>query len=244
MPRARARLTTRPTTAGSISSRSRRTRRVAVIASEDQLFPFHAGFDFKSIREAVRATKPRPAGGRTSAARARSRSRWPRTCSCGGRQLPAQGARGVLHAAHRAQWPKERILEVYLNIAQFGDGIYGVEAAAQRFWRKPAARLDRCGGGDAGGGAAEPDAPARQCAVAVCSIATRPDPGADARPRRARPISTSSTTPPHRPGRKTSLTVNRSAVATEDGRGAGHPDPAGVSLAAKGRHRKRPGRTT
>jgi len=40
-------------------------------------------------------------------------------------------------------WPKERIIEVYLNIAQFGDGIYGVEAAAQRFYRMPAARLGR-----------------------------------------------------------------------------------------------------
>ena len=40
-------------------------------------------------------------------------------------------------------WPKERIIEVYLNVAQFGDGIYGVEAAAQRFYRMPAARLDR-----------------------------------------------------------------------------------------------------
>jgi monofunctional biosynthetic peptidoglycan transglycosylase len=40
-------------------------------------------------------------------------------------------------------WPKERTLEVYLNIAQFGYGIYGVEAAAQRFYRMPAARLGR-----------------------------------------------------------------------------------------------------
>jgi monofunctional biosynthetic peptidoglycan transglycosylase len=38
-------------------------------------------------------------------------------------------------------WPKERILEVYLNIAQFGKGIYGVEAASSRFFHKPAARL-------------------------------------------------------------------------------------------------------
>jgi monofunctional biosynthetic peptidoglycan transglycosylase len=38
-------------------------------------------------------------------------------------------------------WPKERILEMYLNIAQFGDGIYGVQAAAHRFWHKPALRL-------------------------------------------------------------------------------------------------------
>jgi monofunctional biosynthetic peptidoglycan transglycosylase len=40
-----------------------------------------------------------------------------------------------------AMWPKERILEMYLNIAQFGDGIYGVEAASRRFFHKPAARL-------------------------------------------------------------------------------------------------------
>ena len=40
-------------------------------------------------------------------------------------------------------WPKRRILEVYLNIAQFGPGIYGVEAAAQTYFRKPASRLSR-----------------------------------------------------------------------------------------------------
>jgi monofunctional biosynthetic peptidoglycan transglycosylase len=38
-------------------------------------------------------------------------------------------------------WPKDRILEMYLNVAQFGDGVYGVQAAAERFWHKPAARL-------------------------------------------------------------------------------------------------------
>jgi monofunctional biosynthetic peptidoglycan transglycosylase len=40
-------------------------------------------------------------------------------------------------------WPKRRILEIYLNIAEFGDGVYGAEAAAQRFFRKPAAQLTR-----------------------------------------------------------------------------------------------------
>jgi monofunctional biosynthetic peptidoglycan transglycosylase len=40
-----------------------------------------------------------------------------------------------------ALWPKERILEMYLNVAQFGDGVYGVQAAARRFYHKPAARL-------------------------------------------------------------------------------------------------------
>jgi monofunctional biosynthetic peptidoglycan transglycosylase len=39
-------------------------------------------------------------------------------------------------------WPKSRILEVYANVVEFGDGVYGAEAAAQRFFRKPASRLD------------------------------------------------------------------------------------------------------
>ena len=61
-------------------------------------------------------------------------------------------------------WPKERILEVYLNIAQFGDGIYGVEAAAQRFYRMPA-RVSADMKRDHGGGAAEPDHVQGECAV-------------------------------------------------------------------------------
>jgi len=118
---------------------------VAVIAAEDQFFPFHLGFDFKSIREAVRsndkqATRrhPRVRGASTISQQvAKNLFLWP------GRSYVRKGCEAYFTLLIELTWPKERILEVYLNVAQFGDGIYGVEAAAQRFWRKPSARLNR-----------------------------------------------------------------------------------------------------
>ena len=118
---------------------------VAVIASEDQLFPYHTGFDFKSIREAIRANerqatrkRPRIRGGSTISQQvAKNLFLW------SGRSYLRKGLEAYFTLLIEITWPKERILEVYLNVAQFGDGIYGVEAAAQRYWRKPAARLDR-----------------------------------------------------------------------------------------------------
>src|SRR4051812_32546936 len=118
---------------------------VAVIAAEDQLFPFHTGFDFKSIQQAARSNE-RQAGRRHPHVRGAS------TISQQvAKNLFLWSGRSYLRKALEAYftllieftWPKERILEVYLNVAQFGDGIYGVEAAAQRYWHKPCARLDR-----------------------------------------------------------------------------------------------------
>ena len=60
-----------------------------------------------------------------------------------GRSYVRKGLEAYFTLLIELTWPKERILEVYLNVAQFGDGIYGVEAAAQRFYRMPAARLGR-----------------------------------------------------------------------------------------------------
>jgi len=118
---------------------------VAVIASEDQLFPFHTGFDFKSIREAVRHNDaqanhkhPHIRGASTISQQvSKNLFLW-----SGGGYL-RKGLEAYFTLLIELTWPKERILEVYLNVAQFGDGVYGVEAAAQRFWHKPAARLDR-----------------------------------------------------------------------------------------------------
>ena len=118
---------------------------VAVIASEDQLFPFHFGFDFKSIREAVRhndaqANRKRPhIRGASTISQQVSKNLF---LWSGGGYL-RKGLEAYFTLLIELTWPKERILEVYLNVAQFGDGIYGVEAAAQRYWHKPAARLDR-----------------------------------------------------------------------------------------------------
>ena len=159
-----------------------------MIASEDQLFPFHTGFDFKSIREAVRYNdaqstkrKPRMRGASTITQQvAKNLFLWP------GRGYVRKGLEAWLTLLIELTWPKERILEVYLNVAQFGDGIYGVEAAAQRFWHKPAARLNRY---EAATLAAVLPSPVRLKANApssYVSYAPRPDPGADARPRRAK----------------------------------------------------------
>jgi monofunctional glycosyltransferase len=110
---------------------------VAVIASEDQQFPFHAGFDFKSIRESVRASehgKKLRGASTISQQVAKNLFLWN-----GG--FVRKALEAYFTVLIEAMWPKERILEVYLNIAQFGSGVYGVEAAAHHFFHKPAARL-------------------------------------------------------------------------------------------------------
>src|SRR4029077_10835695 len=111
---------------------------IAVIASEDQQFPFHAGFDFNSIRAAVRGSEQgkRLRGASTISQQvAKNLFLWP------GHSLVRKGLEAYFTVLIETLWPKERILEMYLNIAQFGEGIYGVQAAAERFWHKPALRL-------------------------------------------------------------------------------------------------------
>jgi len=113
---------------------------IAVIASEDQQFPFHAGFDFKSIREAIRHNAR---GKRVRGASTISQQVAKNVFLWRGRSYLRKGLEVWFTVLIEALWPKERILEVYLNVAQFGRGVYGVEAAAQRYYRKPAARLTR-----------------------------------------------------------------------------------------------------
>ena len=111
---------------------------IAVIASEDQQFPFHAGFDFDSIRDAVRASERgrRLRGASTISQQvAKNLFLWP------GHSFVRKAFEAYFTVLIEAMWPKERILEMYLNLAQFGDGIYGVQAAAERFWRMPASGL-------------------------------------------------------------------------------------------------------
>ncbi|MFT3907505.1 MAG: monofunctional biosynthetic peptidoglycan transglycosylase [Steroidobacteraceae bacterium] len=113
---------------------------IAVIASEDQQFPFHMGFDLKSIREAVRhnARSRKVRGASTISQQvAKNLFLW------SGRSYFRKGLEAGFTLLIEALWPKERILEMYLNIAEFGPGTYGVEAAGQRYFRKPARRLSR-----------------------------------------------------------------------------------------------------
>jgi monofunctional biosynthetic peptidoglycan transglycosylase len=113
---------------------------IAVVASEDQQFPFHAGFDLSSIRESVRASekgkKKHMRGASTISQQvAKNLFLW------NGYSYIRKGLEAYLTIIMELTWPKERILEVYLNIAEFGRGIYGVQAASERFFHKPASRL-------------------------------------------------------------------------------------------------------
>ena len=111
---------------------------IAVVASEDQQFPFHSGFDLNSIRESVRASER---GKKLRGASTISQQVAKNLFLWNGRSYFRKGLEAWMTVLIEAMWPKERILEVYLNIAQFGKGIYGVEAASRRFYHKTAAKL-------------------------------------------------------------------------------------------------------
>jgi monofunctional biosynthetic peptidoglycan transglycosylase len=111
---------------------------IAVIASEDQQFPFHAGFDLNSIRESVRASER---GRKLRGASTISQQVAKNLFLWNGRSFVRKGVEAWVTVLIELTWPKERILEVYLNIVELGRGVYGMEAAARRFYHKPAARL-------------------------------------------------------------------------------------------------------
>jgi monofunctional biosynthetic peptidoglycan transglycosylase len=117
-----------------------RNAQLAVIAAEDQKFLEHEGFDFESIEKALEARKRR---GRVRGAStisqqvAKNLFLWP------GRNWLRKGLEAGYTVLIETFWPKRRILEVYLNIAEFGDGVYGVGAASREFWNKSPARLTR-----------------------------------------------------------------------------------------------------
>jgi monofunctional glycosyltransferase len=112
---------------------------IAVIASEDQQFPFHAGFDFRSIREAVRAHER---GHKLRGASTISQQVAKNLFLWSGQSFVRKGLEAMLTIMIEAMWPKERILEIYLNVAEFGRGVYGVQAAARVFFHKDASRLN------------------------------------------------------------------------------------------------------
>lgn len=113
----------------------------AAIVSEDAKFITHNGFDWEGIRHAQRINQS--AG----------------TSKAGGSTISQQLAKNLFLTSHRSYirkgeeaiitlmleglWDKSRILTVYLNVAEFGQGIYGVEAAAQHFYSKHASELTR-----------------------------------------------------------------------------------------------------
>ena len=113
---------------------------LAVVASEDQKFPEHWGFDVEAIEKAYALNQHshKVRGASTISQQvAKNLFLW------SGRSYFRKGLEAYFTILIESLWPKRRILEVYLNIAEFGYGTYGAEAAAQRFFHKPAARLTR-----------------------------------------------------------------------------------------------------
>lgn len=114
--------------------------KLAVMAGEDQLFPDHNGFDFKSIQKALkhnRKSKSLRGASTISQQVAKNVFLWQH----GGWFRKGLEVYFTFMIEHL--WSKERILEMYLNVAQMGDGIFGVEAAAQHHFHKDAAELTR-----------------------------------------------------------------------------------------------------
>lgn len=112
--------------------------RLAVIASEDQLFPDHNGFDLKSIQKALESKKKRVRGASTISQQvAKNVFLWQ------GRSWFRKGMEAYFTFMIELFWNKERILEMYLNVAEMGKGIFGIEAAAQIYFNKPAQILTR-----------------------------------------------------------------------------------------------------
>jgi monofunctional glycosyltransferase len=115
--------------------------KLAVIAGEDQLFPDHDGFDVKAIKKAMKYNEKHP------------------TRTRGASTISQQTAKNVFLWQHggwfrkglevyftfmiELLWSKEKILEHYLNVAEMGKGIFGVQAAAKAYFNKDAKNLTR-----------------------------------------------------------------------------------------------------
>ena len=115
--------------------------RLAVIASEDQYFPDHSGFDWKSIKKAMAYNKKKPGrirGGSTISQQvAKNVFLWQ------GRSWIRKGLETYFTFMIELLWGKKRILQVYLNVIEMGDGIFGIEAASQSYFNKPAKNLTK-----------------------------------------------------------------------------------------------------
>lgn len=113
----------------------------AAMAAEDQNFIEHHGFDYEAIQAAMEYNRKHPKkthGASTiSQQTAKNVFLWP------GRNWLRKGLEVYFTLLIETVWSKPRILQVYLNVVEFGDGVYGVEAAAQKYFHKPAAKMSR-----------------------------------------------------------------------------------------------------
>lgn len=123
------------------------TAKLAVIAGEDQTFPDHNGFDWNAIRKSLNPPRrkknktrkiPPGAGASTISQQvAKNVFLWQ------GKSYVRKGLEAYFTFMIEKLWGKERILDVYLNCIEMGDGVFGIEAAAQQYFNKPASQLSR-----------------------------------------------------------------------------------------------------
>lgn len=112
---------------------------LAVVAAEDQKFPFHKGFDFAAIKKAYQnnqAGKQIRGASTISQQVAKNLFLWP------GRSYLRKALEAYFTLLIETLWSKKRILEVYVNVAQMGDNVFGVGAASQSYFKKPARLLE------------------------------------------------------------------------------------------------------
>ncbi len=113
----------------------------AAIAAEDDHFMTHHGFDIEALEQAYAANqktdKPIKGGSTISQQTAKNVFLWP------GRDYVRKGLEAWFTVLTEFVWGKERIMETYLNVVELGDGIYGVEAASQKYFKKHASKLTK-----------------------------------------------------------------------------------------------------
>ena len=112
---------------------------LAAIAAEDQKFPEHWGFDVSAIEKALAHNERQE--NRVRGASTLSQQTAKNLFLWDGRSWLRKGLEAGLTVGIETVWSKKRILTVYLNIAEFGEGTFGVEAASQRYFHKPASQL-------------------------------------------------------------------------------------------------------
>ncbi|WP_163559892.1 monofunctional biosynthetic peptidoglycan transglycosylase [Halomonas sp. NO4] len=112
--------------------------KLAVIAAEDQRFPEHRGFDLVEMRRAWEASRD---GARLRGASTISQQTAKNLFLWTGRSWVRKGLEAWFTLLIETFWPKQRVLEVYLNIVEWDSGVFGLEAAAQHYFGVPADRL-------------------------------------------------------------------------------------------------------
>lgn len=115
--------------------------KLAVISTEDQVFPDHHGFDWKSIKKAMAYNQKKP--GRIHGASTISQQVAKNVFLWQGKSWIRKGLEVYFTFMIELIWGKKRILQMYLNVIEMGEGIFGIEMAAEMYFNKPAKNLTR-----------------------------------------------------------------------------------------------------